>query len=166
VTWLRTGKSDPAALALADRHYSRRRPGSGQVGPPGRKVVLVTACGRALWLSHWPDSDKSPSMDGLDAFRCSIFRNEGAGLSSELIVAAMILTEQAWGAPGPDGWVTWVDTTKVRSTNPGYCFVCAGWDVDHDWSPARGRRGKIRLRCAALTSFEADRQLVLAAAAA
>lgn len=140
--WQRRNKSDPAALALADRHYSRRRPGSGQVGPPGRKIVLVTPCERALWLSHWPKA--SLAMDGLDAWRCSIFRNEGAGLSSDLILAAMDLTASIWRdhPPPADGWVTWIDTEKVASPNPGYCFKQAGWSLDREWS----RRSLIRLR--------------------
>src|SRR5215207_3992184 len=88
--WQVRNKNDRAANALADRHYSRRRPGSGQIGPPGRKLVLVTPCERAVWLTHWPMDGRG--MDGLDAWRCSIFRNEDAGLASALIAAAMDLT--------------------------------------------------------------------------
>jgi hypothetical protein len=147
VTWQLRNESDVVANELADRHYSRQTPGCGQVGGPGRRLVLVTSCNRALWLTHYPRPDLA--QDGLDAYRCSIFRNEGAALSSELIVAAMELTEELWG-PAPDAWVTWVDTRKVRSTNPGYCFMRAGWWRDDDWQPARGRRRKIRLRAAAV----------------
>jgi hypothetical protein len=53
------------------------------------------------------------ALDGLDAWRCSIFRNEGAGLSSELIEAAMALTAGRWADRRADGGVTWIDTTKV-----------------------------------------------------
>lgn len=123
---------DPAACALADRHYSRRRPGSGKIGPPGRKLVLVTPCERAVWLTHWPYTHFA--LDGLDAWRCSIFRNEGAGLSSDLILAAMDLTASLWGSAPGAGWVTWIDRTKVRSANPGYCFKQAGWRIDRTWS--------------------------------
>jgi len=132
--WQVRGKNDPAACALADRHYSRRRPGSGQVGPPGRKLVLVTPCERAVWLSHWPYAHLA--MDGLDAWRCTIFRNEAPGelLSSNLIVAAMALTASLWHSRPADGWLTWVDRTKVRSPNPGYCFKQAGWTLDRAWS--------------------------------
>lgn len=158
--WTVRHKSDPAALALADRHYSRRSPGTGQVGPPGRKLVLVTPCERAVWLTHYPKPELA--LDELDAYRCSIFRNEGAGLSSELIEAAMLLSEERWGAP-PAGWVTWVDTRHVESANPGYCFKMAGWQLDHEWNPARGRRRRVRLRADALTDSIAPRQLELAA---
>lgn len=139
-TWQVRDKSDGAANALADRHYSRRRPGSGQVGPPGRKLVLVSPDERAVWLTHWPKAEYA--MDGLDAWRCSIFRNEGDVLSSDLILAAMALTEALWDERPNDGWVTWVDTRKVASRNPGYCFLRAGWLRDRAWT----HRYLIRLR--------------------
>lgn len=138
--WQVRNRLDIAANALADRHYSRRRPGSGQVGPPGRKLVLVTPDERAVWLTHWPYPHLA--LDGLDAWRCSIFRNEGAGLSSELIVAAMALTERLWTDRPKDGWVTWVDTRRVTSANPGYCFKKAGWWLDREWK----HRYLVRLR--------------------
>lgn len=150
--WERRHKSDSAALELVDGipgvrppHYSRRRPGSGQVGPPGRKIVLVTPCEQAMWLSHWPDAEKT--LDGLDAYRCSVFHREpGAPLASDLIRAAVAFTEAEWGPPPADAWVTWIDTRKVASSNPGFCFKMAGWVLDREWNPARGRRGRIRLR--------------------
>jgi hypothetical protein len=139
LTWQVRGKNDPAACALADRHYSRRRPGSGRVGPPGRKLVLVTPCERAVWLTHWPD--KALAMDGLDCWRCLIFRNEAPGelLSSDLIRAAMALTTSLWAArpTAKPGWVTWVEPAKVASPNPGYCFKRAGWILDRSWSHLR-----------------------------
>jgi hypothetical protein len=122
-TWQVRRKADAAACALADRHYSRQRPGSGQVGPPGRLLVLVTPCERATWVTHWPRADLA--LDKLDAWRCSIFRNEAPEeelLSSDLIRAAMVLTARLWATRPPDGWVTWIDQTKVGSSNPGYCF--------------------------------------------
>lgn len=133
---------DRSANALADRHYSRQTPGCGQIGPPGRRIVLVTPCEQALWLTHYPKPEYA--QDGLDAYRCSIFRREGGPLASLLIEDAMALTERWWG-PAPDGWVTWIDTRKVRSANPGYCFLQAGWRRDDAWQPKRGRRGRIRL---------------------
>lgn len=129
--WQIRNSKDPAALALADRHYSRRKPGSGQIGPPGRKITLVTPCERAVWLSHWPDPKYV--LDGLDAWRCSIFRSEGAGLASELIEAAMEITAALWVDIPEDRWLTWVDRSKVASANPGYCFKQAGWWLDREW---------------------------------
>ncbi len=142
-TWQVRSRSDPAARALADRHYSRKTKGAPWIGPPGRVLVLVTPCERAVWLTHWPRAELA--LDGLDAWRCSIFRNEGAGLSSELIEAAMALTVERWSDRPADGWLTWIDVTKVRSTNPGYCFKQAGWWLDRDWSHPRLVRLRARI---------------------
>jgi hypothetical protein len=117
--WQIRNRFDDAAAALADRHYSRRH-SSNQVGGVGRVLVLTTPCERALWVTRWPRAGKP--WDGLDAFRCSYFRNEDAGLASDLITAAMKLTVAQWGEPPVDGWLTWIDRTKVKSANPGYCF--------------------------------------------
>ncbi len=131
--WQVRGRSDPAARALADRHYSRKRPGAPWIGPPGRVLVLVTPCERAVWLTHWPRPDLA--LDGLDAWRCSLFRNEAPDLvSSRLIRAAMTLTATLWPQRPADGWVTWVEPARIASPNPGYCFKRAGWTLDHTWS--------------------------------
>lgn len=135
--WQLRSKKDRAALALYDRHYSRQQVGRGEVGPPGQKLVMVSPEEDALWCSHATDYP----MDGLDAWRCSVFRNEGLALSSLLIRLAMEVTAQLW-LPRPDGWVTWVDTRKVRSSNPGYCFKQAGWWLDCSYR----HRYLIRLR--------------------
>jgi hypothetical protein len=93
--------------------------------------VLVTPCERAVWVSHWPYAELA--LDGLDAWRCTIFRNEGAGLSSDLIRVAMDITASVWGELPPDGWLTWIDTRKVNSRHPGYCFKQAGWWLDREY---------------------------------
>ncbi len=114
--WQVRSHRDPAALVLADRHYSRRRPGSGQLGPPGRKLVFVTPCEQAVWLTHWPYAELA--LDGLDAWRCTIFRNEGVNgiRSSELVRAAMELTARLWADRPADGWITWIE--PARSPRP------------------------------------------------
>lgn len=146
--WQRSTKGNADAIALADRHYSRAKYGKqgGQVGPPGRLLVLLTPDHSALWVTHWPLAKLA--LDGLDSWRCVIFRNEGSCLSSDLIRTAMATTADIWQdqAP-PDGWVTWVDRKEVRSSNPGYCFQQAGWAVDRDWIAATPRRRTlVRLR--------------------
>ena len=143
--WSTRGRNDVEARVMADRHYSRRTVGASAFMPAGEALVLVTPCGRASWgtsYTYYPD-------DGLDAWRCTLFRNEGAGLSSGLIRAAMDLTAEQWGAGPADGWVTWVQTNKVRSSNPGYCFLKAGWWKDPTYQPDRRRKHTIRLRAAA-----------------
>lgn len=137
--WLITTRSDPAVRALRDRHYSTKYPGGRTAGPPGRVVVLRTAIGDAAWITHYPAPELA--LDGLDAWRCTLFRNEGTVLSSDLIHEAMAITARLWPAP-PDGWLTYVEPGKVRSANPGYCFLRAGWRRDRSWS----HRRLIRLR--------------------
>jgi len=103
--------------------------------------VLVTEDARAVWVSHWPNP--SLALDGLDAWRCTLFRNEGPVLSSQLVRAAMTATAEHWQDRPAAGWLTWVDTTYTASSNPGYCFQRAGWTLDREWrsrkSPALRR---------------------------
>lgn len=142
--WERRNKRDAAALRLVDRHYSRpaRSIGAPQLGPPGRLLVFVTPDERALWVS----SHTAHPLDKLDAWRCTVFRNEGPALSSELIGAAMRATAAIWDDDPADGWLTFVDTAKVRSTNPGYCFTQAGWWRDPTFTADRRRPTFVRLR--------------------
>lgn len=66
------------------------------------------------------------SMNKLDGWTCTIFRNEGTRLSSELILEAEVALAERFGC-GPDGLITYVATAKIRSVNPGFCFKRAGW---------------------------------------
>lgn len=130
--WVRVKKSDPLACALADRHYSRRKVGSPQFMPPGQTIVLLRAdglvAGDAVFGWWRPDpSSGIPSMNGLDGWTCTIFRNESPVLSSELILdAEPAMTEFGYDI-GPDALLTYVWDAKLRSVNPGYCFKMAGW---------------------------------------
>jgi hypothetical protein len=134
--WMPTTRSDPAVRALRDRHYSTKRPGGRTAGPPGEVVLLRTPDGLAAWISHYPRADLA--LDGLDAWRCTLFRNEGPRLSSDLIREAMNDTELLRSDIRPrDGWLTYVEPRKLRSTNPGYCFLAAGWRRDTTWSHPR-----------------------------
>lgn len=121
--WIPIKDGDETARNLFDRHYSRYRYRDGRrpklfVGP-GSKLVLITPCARALFV--WR---KFQSRDNQPGVNCAIFRNEGAGQSSDLIRAAEIHAWERW--PG-ERLFTYVNADKVRSTNPGYCFQCAGW---------------------------------------
>lgn len=122
-TWIAIKDGDDHARSVFDRHYSRYFYADGRqprlfVGP-GQKTVLVTPCRRALFV--WR---KFQSMDDQRGVNCAIFRNEGAGLSSDLITAADAIADERW--PGERHY-TYVDPRKVRSSNPGYCFIQAGW---------------------------------------
>lgn len=120
--WMVTNQGDQACRQLADRHYSRQTIGAPQFCRPGRKLVLRTAQGDAVWVTWSGIRD-----DGLDAWECTIFRNESGHRSSDMIMWAEWATKQEWGNYPKDGIITYVDAAKVKSTNPGYCFKQAGW---------------------------------------
>lgn len=65
VLWTITRDMNPIAQKLADRHYSRKHPGSrkGFVGP-GKKIVLITANEDALFV--WLRADPEMRLDGID----------------------------------------------------------------------------------------------------
>jgi hypothetical protein len=54
----------------------------------------------------------------------AVFRNEGAGRSSDLIKTAM---DRAWMRWPGERLFTYVNPRKIASRNPGYCFKAAGW---------------------------------------
>ena len=129
--WHLSHRADPLARELADRHYNRQKVGTPQFVPPGRCLVLYaeTATGRAFWITSWPFAEYVKHR-WAGAWVCSAFRNEGAAMSSVLIRQAVAATLAYFG-PSPElGMVTFVDPRKVRSTNPGFCYQCAGFIKD------------------------------------
>ena len=125
--WTLSSRADPYALPLADRHYNRQKVGSPQFVPPGRCVVLLTEDHRALWTTSWPFAQYVLHQWG-GAWVNSLFRNEGAGLSSELIREAVAATRSCWPAVPDLGLVTFVDAAKVRrKRDPGRCYLRAGF---------------------------------------
>lgn len=151
--WRKVAKSNPIAVSLANRHYSRIAFGKQgrMMGPPGQLLCLLTEDQRAIWVSHWPYSIYA--LDRLDAYRCTMFRNEGRDLSSSLILEAMRITEEEWNSEGPpiDQWITWVAPDLISSSNPGYCFKRAGWVRDKEWKSSRKDVDLIRLRSNLIT---------------
>jgi hypothetical protein len=141
--WLRAdaGPYDARARALADRHYSRRQPGAAQCVGPGRgRIVLVTRDGGAAWAWLRPLSP----MDGRDSWRCTLFRREAGPLASDLVLDA----ERALSAIGVEPTLevlTYVRPDKVRSPNPGYCFLIAGWRRDGLSAQRAGHARLLRL---------------------
>jgi hypothetical protein len=127
--WLEVKDSDPRAVGLYRRHYSCRDPKvdycrygfSGK----GESMVLLTVDCRALWC--W----RLVKDEGV---YCSVFRNEGDILSSELIKEADAL---AWGMWDIDRHFTHVNPRQVNSD--GKCFKAAGW------RKLKGRTKKLRL---------------------
>jgi hypothetical protein len=125
--WLVMPKFTPAAARLADGHYSRRTVGSPQFMPPGQTLILLTPDCLAVFGWWRPDpSSGIVAMNKLDGWTCTIFRNTGPTLSSELILAAEAELVSRYDC-GPDGMLTYVWDAKVASPNPGYCFKRAGW---------------------------------------
>ena len=121
--WYAIKDGDPRGRWLLNRHYSARHYKDGRrnrlfVGP-GEKMVLLTTDGLALFV--WR---KFLSDNGQQGVNCAVFRNEGPYLSSELIREAEQLAWTRW--PG-ERLYTYVNPEKVRSSNPGYCFLMAGW---------------------------------------
>lgn len=127
--WRISHRACPRAAAIADRHYNRQKIGSPQFVPPGRCLVLLaeTETGRALWVTSWPYQEFVKHR-WAGAWVCSLFRNEGAGLATDLIVQAVAATRHYFGAAPDLGMITFVDPRHVRRTRkPGYTFRRAGF---------------------------------------
>jgi len=120
-------RADPLARVIADRHYNRQSVGAEQFVPPGRCLVLWMP--KAFWVTSWPYAEYvKHAWPG--AWMCSAFRNEGAGLSSELIREAVAATRFKMGTPPELGMVSFVDPDEVRhKRDPGRCFIKAGFKL-------------------------------------
>ncbi len=123
--WYLTKDGDRTCLAMYERHYSCHRYADGrkrtQFVGPGETIALRTASGDACFVWRNYIDHTIPKQDGVE---CSFFRNEGPLLSSELIRQADAIADFCW--PGERHY-TKVRAEAVRSTNPGYCFIVAGW---------------------------------------
>jgi hypothetical protein len=121
--WCAVKDGDPVARAIFHRHYSYQPYRDGRQPQlfcgPGEKLVLLSVAGDALFV--WR---KFESGDGQTGVNAAVFRNEGAARSSDLIREAMEIAGQRW--PG-ERFYTYVNPRAVRSPNPGYCFLRAGW---------------------------------------
>ena len=121
--WLPAKDGDATGRDIFRQHYSYKPYRDGRdpalfVGP-GEKLVLLTPCARALFV--WR---RFISGDGQQGINCTVFRNEGAGLSSDLIREADAIADERW--PGERHY-TYVNPRRIRSSNPGFCFLAAGW---------------------------------------
>lgn len=121
--WFEVRDGNYTARSIFDRHYSRYRYKDGRnqdrfVGP-GERMVLLTRDADALLV--WR---KFISKDAQTGVNCSIFRNEGPALASELLLAGMHAAWTRWPA---ERLYTYVNPRAIKSANPGYCFKKAGW---------------------------------------
>jgi hypothetical protein len=130
VIWLTTRDGDPAAFQLYARHYSFRDYADGRrhntsnpnrklFAGPGGKMVLVTLAYDALFV--WRKFKDDSGQVGIN---CAVFRNESNYLASEMIREAEML---AWNRWKGERLYTYVNPRAIKSSNPGYCFIRAGW---------------------------------------
>lgn len=146
--WQRIDHTDPRALEMADRHYSRQSPGTPEFTPTGNKIVLMhfteDGAPAALWASHRPEPGQATRADGRDAWACTMFRVERKTvLASDLIREAVAITKALWAPLPADGFYTTVNPRKVapvmRRGKPvwGYCYIKAGWRVEDERTKTR-----------------------------
>jgi hypothetical protein len=89
--------------------------------------VLLTGNADALWVTSWPFAEYVKHA-WAGAWVCSLFRNEGDVLSSELVREAVAATLAHYGEAPALGMVTFVDAGKVRrKRDPGRCYLRAGF---------------------------------------
>ena len=87
--WQRSHRFDKRAVALADRHYNRQKPGTPQFMPPGSCRVLVANNNKAVFGLSFPKAEFVKHA-WAGAWVCSIFRNEDAGpLASQMIRSSL-----------------------------------------------------------------------------
>lgn len=134
--WLSVRRNDERAFAFYRRHYSAekqmksfRERGNTNFMGPGENMVLLSKCGRAVFAWQFNTVERFDKQTGVC---CTIFRNEGAGLSSSLIREADDLARQKW--PQQLRHFTYVNAEKTRRRRskqalPGKCFIDAGWRI-------------------------------------
>lgn len=110
-------------------------------------------------------------------FRNAIFRNISGTLSSELIIAAVAVTYAEWlrkyGALPAEPLRTEIDVEataarRSKHSEPGRCYLCAGWRWIRDIPAGHGRSSKVELEAPSMLELEAweraagDAELTLA----
>ena len=127
IHWHLSHRTDQKVRVLADRHYYRKNPNSPQFTPPGKCVVFRTANYDAFWITNAPFTQYIRHR-WAGAWTCIAFRNESPLLSSTLITQAVAASLFVLRTPPALGFITFVNASKIKSPNPGYCFKRAGWE--------------------------------------
>ena len=123
--WIVGQDAEIELRAMYERHYScyfykdKRQPAKF-VGP-GEPIVLTTPKRDALFVWRKFKDEIQPPQAGIC---CAIFRNESSVQASDLIREADAIADFCW--PGERHYTT-VRREAVKSRNPGWCFICAGW---------------------------------------
>ncbi|MHB1952368.1 MAG: hypothetical protein ACYCOU_01350 [Sulfobacillus sp.] len=90
---------------------------------------MIAPDAKALWVTSWPFAQYVKHA-WAGAWVNSMFRNEGAGLSSELILQAVAATRAVWPAVPENGIISFVDADKVKhKRDPGRCYRKAGFEL-------------------------------------
>lgn len=124
--WTQINDGNETAFKIFTRHYTfrlwRRRNGKNgkRMAGPGETIVLLGKDGKALFI--W--KKQKYSQDGQTGINCAVFRNESNHLSSKLLQEAELIASTRW--PG-ERLFTYVNASKIKSVNPGYCFKMNGW---------------------------------------
>jgi hypothetical protein len=122
--WIIGQDGEPELRAMYERHYTCRVYTDGRdvklFGGPGEKIILTTPKRDALFV--WRKFIDASNQTGVN---CAVFRNESKVLASTLIRQADTIADFIW--PGERHY-TYVRQEAVKSRNPGWCFICAGWE--------------------------------------
>lgn len=113
---------DAGVRALAVRHYSTKRPHGASWWSPAKTMCLTNIDRTILFV--WQNPKGEYRKDGQSGYNCTLFRNEDSRLSSEIILEAERIVVASWGAARA---YTYVDAKEIKSRNPGYCYLKAGW---------------------------------------
>jgi hypothetical protein len=144
--WNRISDADPRAIAIYERHYSAHnadrfrglQPDHNKgIAGAGQRIVLMTSGSDALfvWKRFLPRTGRAGNYFWMNGIWCSVFRNEGDYVSSQMVLEA---EEWAWWKWPGETLRTFIDPASVVSLNPGYCFKKAGWQRRRDMITKRG----------------------------
>ena len=126
MNWFAVADGDIRLRPFFERHYSARVKAARhyknwrRICAPGQHIILLTPMVDALFVWVY----EKLRADNQRGVNCSVFRNEGPSLSSDLIREAVDL---AWAKWPQTRLFTYVAPDKIKSSNPGYCFIQAGW---------------------------------------
>lgn len=140
------GRFDRAGVRLADRHYSRRKPGSPQFVKPGRCLVLITPDEDALWVTSWPFAEYVRHA-WAGAWEPVLFRGGrnanhppppkgGKATTPKDFVSANITLKRGLTGAKPDAFCAWLfdilgarDGDELVDLFPGTGAVTRAWEA-------------------------------------
>jgi hypothetical protein len=130
VIWELSNRFDGDCLPLADRHYSRQKPGTPQFAPPARTYVLKAP--GAVWVTSWPFEEYTHHQ-WAGAWINSMFRKECDGEASQFIREAIAATRHHWPEVPVLGMVSFIDPLHVqprmvrKRPTWAHCYFKAGF---------------------------------------